>query len=680
MLNPVAPSAQPTSSFQEVLAGWVPSVVASCEALAVERETALRAENEQLRLENAKLRKRIAELGLSAPVPPDSGKAKPVVNVEDDLTAPMIQIEEEKGGFEMLPMLMKDNFAGKKGLHEAYWNTDSRLPEHDHGYLKTGQEIALDVDSDGRKIRKAHGMAIDPSSIGHLIWDVVGIPILAWDLITIPMQVFGIGDAPAMVAMGWVTLIYWTGDMPITFLTGFYDKDGDLVMDLKIIICKYVRGFFMLDVLILFGDWGAIAIEAVGSSAPGAMKNLAILRIFRITRFARLLRMRKLKEIYRNVCDNMESEMTLVVLNMITAIIKILAVNHYICCAWFGLGSLMDYQESWQNAESQGYGSWLSDTPYPQYKSDKGNMAMMDAPWTYQYAVSLHWAVAQFTPGGVHIQPQNIPERVFNIFCLIFGMVVFSSFLANVTQARMQMAKMMSKLEKDLWTLRKFCKANNVSRELTIRIKRYIDMVVVKTFHKLTPADCVLIPQLSKHLREELNTELTTQKLSVHPLFVEVGNKNKAVMHVICNLCIDKLVLAKGDVLFASGTIQKCVLFNLGGDWEYIPQFHHHEIEMVQKGGWCAEAVLWTVWTTQGQLQADVESQALMLQADKVRNAFVENGIIMPFVRRYAQSFLTQMNAELEIKGMPNDMQMNFTLGVDIAQCRLHSQQNGGRY
>merc|ERR1712107_124509 len=118
------------------------------------------------------------------------------------------------------------------------------------------------------------------------------------------------------------------------------------------------------------------------------------------------------------------------------------------------------------------------------------------------------------------------------------------------------------------------------------------------------------------------------------------------------------------------GTIQQCVFFNMGGDWEYIPQFYQHEIEKVQKGGWCAEAVLWTVWTTQGQLQAFVESQALMLQADKVRKSFVDNGIIMPFVWRYAEAFLLQMNAELESKGMPSDVQMKFAQAVDMARCR----------
>lgn len=192
-------------------------------------------------------------------------------------------------------------------------------------------------------------------------------------------------------------------------------------------------------------------------------------------------------------------------------------------------------------------------------------------------------------------------------------------------------------------------------------------MVIVKNFSKLSPNDCVLIPQLSKCLREELNTELTTQKLLCHPLVQEVAAKNKAVMHVICNQCVEKLVLAKGDVLFASATKPKHVFFNLGGDWEYIPQFADQAIELVKKSEWCAEALLWTQWTTQGQLQADLESTALVLVTEKVRGAFIENGILLPAIRRYAQAFLNMMNQQLTTTGMmPNDLQMKYTKQLDV--------------
>merc|ERR1740138_1317326 len=107
---------------------------------------------------------------------------------------------------------------------------------------------------------------------------------------------------------------------------------------------------------------------------------------------------------------------------MLQAILSIVFVNHYICCLWFWLGA--------QNDFGGHYGSWLESTPWPQY-GPRGTFK--DAAWGYQYATSLHWAISQFTPGGIAIHPQNILERMYTIGCLLFGMVIFSSFIANVT-------------------------------------------------------------------------------------------------------------------------------------------------------------------------------------------------------------------------------------------------------
>jgi hypothetical protein len=111
-------------------------------------------------------------------------------------------------------------------------------------------------------------------------------------------------------------------------------------------------------------------------------------------------------------------------LSLLKSILTIIGVNHYVCCVWVFLGK----------TEFADYPSWTTAHSYPQF-GDGTNRKMINAPWGYLYFTSLHWAISQFTPGGIHIHPQNIAERLYTIICLLFGMVVFSSFLANVTQA-----------------------------------------------------------------------------------------------------------------------------------------------------------------------------------------------------------------------------------------------------
>ena len=68
--------------------------------------------------------------------------------------------------------------------------------------------------------------------------------------------------------------------------------------------------------------------------------------------------------------------------------------------------------------------------------------------------------------------------------------------------------------------------ARKVSRKLQIHMRRYVDLVIIPNYHKLTVNDVILLPKLSAHLRAQLNTELQGQHLSVHPLFKKMGEVN----------------------------------------------------------------------------------------------------------------------------------------------------------
>merc|ERR1719491_305796 len=103
----------------------------------------------------------------------------------------------------------------------------------------------------------AKSCVLEPASETKLCWDILGIPILAWDLITIPLQVFDMGSLgdQIMDGAGWVTMIYWSLDMPVTFFTAIFDKQGGVVTDHKAIAKNYFHGNFFMDLIIILGDW-----------------------------------------------------------------------------------------------------------------------------------------------------------------------------------------------------------------------------------------------------------------------------------------------------------------------------------------------------------------------------------------------------------------------------------------
>jgi len=251
----------------------------------------------------------------------------------------------------------------------------------------------------------------------------------------------------------------------------------------------------------------------------------------------------------------------------------------------------------------------------------------------------------------------------------LLGLVVFSSFIAGVTQARMQLNKMMSKLDRELWILRKFCQQHHVSRELTLRMKRYIDLVIVPNFHKLSTNDVVLLPKLSAHLRAQLKKELVSQVLCIHPFFDNLRIHHEGVMNSISNGCISDMSLARGDVAFVSGQVAHSMLLVSDGCLDFIAVSATREEapQQVEKGRWVCEAVLWTKWIHQGQLQASIESTAMLVHGMKVCAELLKNGPAMGFVRKYGQEFVKRLNALAEDVGdVPTDIHDHISKEINI--------------
>lgn len=633
-----------SSAVDRQLAVLKKSLLEECEKLSAGREQVLKDENAQLRKELAVFKQHEAKEQPEAPPEENSPDLGPDASVIGELKAS--------------PELTAVAQLGDLNLGGEFWSKNAARPGHDQGLITDIE----DQDAD-QFIQSSHLWIINPTGNLKLSWDVIGIPILAWDLITIPMQVFGIEDADPMVFMGWVTLIFWTLDVPVCFLTGYFDKEGELVMEWGRIVGQYFRGMFGLDMLIIGSDWVSIILEAAGNGAPSFLSNMAILRALRITRFARLMRLRKLKAKWQTVEDHIESEWCLVSLGLVTKILNVVAITHYVGCVFFFIGA----------QHYVGYDTWL-DTPYFQHKrSGTVQGTLNDAPWEYQYWTTLHWAITQFTPGGMHVQPQNIPERAFTIFCLLFGMVVFSSFIASVTQARMQLNKMMSKFERDLWLLRKFCRQNKISMQLTIRMRRYVDLVLIPQYHHMSQKDVIILPQLSIHLREELRTELESQKLIIHPFFQEL-EKNKAAMAKICNTALGNISVARGDVVFGAAEKAKFMYIVTSGQLDYIPHSKSHKQETLEKGRFLCEAALWTSWVTQGQLQGDTEATAVHVDGTKFRTTLASNAMHMQYARRYAKGFLDRLNAAWQSQGLPSDLQESFATD---ANAEAHAAMKG---
>merc|ERR1719272_1842068 len=96
---------------------------------------------------------------------------------------------------------------------------------------------------------------LKPGSYIRGFWDIFGIVVLMVDLIWLPMQAFHIESTFLLVFVNWTKMWYWSCDICFSFNTGFYSKDGKLVMRRKLVSSNYLKGWFSCDFFLVTIDW-----------------------------------------------------------------------------------------------------------------------------------------------------------------------------------------------------------------------------------------------------------------------------------------------------------------------------------------------------------------------------------------------------------------------------------------
>ena len=65
-----------------------------------------------------------------------------------------------------------------------------------------------------------------------------------------------------------------------------------------------------------------------------------------------------------------------------------------------------------------------------------------ETEWFFMYALSLHWALTQFTPAAMDVVAVNTSERLFSLFATLSGLIMFSFFIGSINQFHGRSRKM----------------------------------------------------------------------------------------------------------------------------------------------------------------------------------------------------------------------------------------------
>lgn len=443
---------------------------------------------------------------------------------------------------------------------------------------------------------------IQPNAPQRLLWDLAGLLFLMHDLIWIPLLMCGAPEGDASDIIQWVLRIYWTFDIPGSFMTGFVDQDGEAVMDSQKVAARYCRGWLFFDMILVLSDW----IEMVLVEAQGLLRSARfgkLMRTMRVIRMIRLARLAKLPGILSKFLEHIFAESTVMVMSITQITAVFLGFCHIVACIWFKLAA--DHEDS---------DNWL----------EVNNLGITITGESY--AVSMHWAVTCFI-GNMEVYAQNTDERVFSIVVLIMSFLASASFVSAITTSITRLQIINGNEQTQFSTLRIFLRSQAVSAKLALRITKSAKWAVKAQKHNVNEKDVDLLCIVSNPLKVEMHYDIHSRHLRVHALLRLYCSLNPPAMRRICHDGISTLTITSTEIVFRRGARSDpgSMLFVTHGALAYTTDDREDKMR-VETGQYAVEQAIWLAnWVHRGKMiGGSTESTLMRLHAEKFQEIMCE--------------------------------------------------------
>ena len=366
-----------------------------------------------------------------------------------------------------------------------------------------------------------------------------------WDAFVLLMTTAAAVEIPLRLSEGiplegaWLVFdSFLTAVFALDMIVNFFAPvmvDGHLVTDRKTIASRYLKGWFVLDVI------ATVPWELFFGSAFGGLRLLRLLRLAHIATF--------MKRVANANVINAS------VLRMAFLAFWITIFAHWVACGWIVLG-----------AGNIG----------PEWRSDHALL----------YIRSLYWAVTTIaTIGYGDITPQRPVETVYTIFVEILGagiygyvIAIFASLIAKLDVARNNFTEHLEKINT-------FMRLRKIPPDLQARIRGYHEYLWNS---RRGYDEAHVLADLPESLKLRISLFLNRQILEKVPIFR--GASDDLLQQIVLNLKPE--VFTPGDYIFREGEIGTGMYFISRGSVEVVSKDGQTIFATLAEGNYFGEIAL----------------------------------------------------------------------------------------
>mmetsp|Transcript_26484 Transcript_26484/g.61779 ORF Transcript_26484/g.61779 Transcript_26484/m.61779 type:complete len:775 (+) Transcript_26484:120-2444(+) len=480
-------------------------------------------------------------------------------------------------------------------------------------------------ESTGDESRACSHCIISPTSRLWVIWNFGYMAFLLFELIANPLQVFeGVSSGGVLQGLGLAAAVFWTLDLFFVLSVGYISTSGQIVRSRYKIVMRYAKSWLFMDLTLVMVDWIFILQEQFTETAfLRFLRVTKVVRYFRFIRALRFARLHRLPDFMHVLDDTFNSELLAVWKSLSFNIFVLLVVAHLLACTWYFIAK--------ETRSYFGEENWVD------------RHSMLDTTWQNRYFTSLHWSLAQVTPGSMDVQPQNVWERIYNCIVLTLGIIIFSSIISSITSGLSALKNIHGRYDRQRFMLRRFLRERTVSAVLSHRVLQYTDNILKPMQRMVRKNEVELLTLLPKSLYMDVVLELYDAFLVVHPLFQALKLQNRLVLQKICCNALEQVLLSKADVLFSPGETALQMYFVILGKLVYA-RADEREITNFAANTYFCEVALWTNWVHQGDMNALMDSELLALDSGGFRQVMAQHHGEMLLLKEYGTEFVYRLN------------------------------------
>jgi len=476
-------------------------------------------------------------------------------------------------------------------------------------------------------------LPLDPDTWFCILLQWLRLCVLLFDTLLTPVILaWSIVPGGALFALEVLAAVYFIIDCCLHFATGYY-HDGDFVRTWKRIAKRYARTWLSPDVVLVLVDW-VIIITDVAMQNRRSLQRSTLADITPWIRLIKLFRLTRVVTLFRTLASGVLIRGDSMSAHSLTIPFALIIYNHLVCCCWGWVG-LHEQRERV---------SWLDQAE------------VVNESTIAQYLASLHWTIAQMTPGPIDIVARTDLERTFNCIILVcgllYGSIIISQFSGQIMQLTMLQRGKMQKLDH----ARLFLNQRQVRRTLAVRIQTQVR----KRIFEDAPLQFSQVPAfdiLASSLRLELLLELRLPPvLSSSMLFRIWWSMAPSEVANVCAEAIDFKVLMPQDELFEAGKPgQEAYLLLTGGVLTYVQEpasalVPEREETAVSTKTWFCEAAVWSDWNHVGTMYGarKITSELLVLRAPALLKEVTKEdspgrSVILHYGRQFYLRLITAM-------------------------------------